>query len=473
MSIRKQIEALTKKRNAHLDAMSALSETASTEDRLFTEDEQKAFDKDQAEVRDIDAQLGKLGEAEKQLAARAQPVPQPGPLLPSVEVKAYKPFPGQGFVRLALAVARTKGNFGMAAEYATRWKDQTPEVYEVLAQIARSGELPGEVYRAAVAAGTTTHATWAGPLVYAQNLTSEFIEFLRPATILGKLPLRPVPFNVSIPRQTGGASVGWVGQGLSKPVSQLNFDRLPIPFTKVAVIVVITDELARFSDPSAEMLVRDDLVAAIAQYLDGQFTDPAVAAVANVNPASITNGVAAIPAASGSVQDINTALTTAIGQLIAANMPFTSVRWLMNPGTQMALANQRIPTYENYAFPELSLNGTLKGYPIIASNTIPLGTIILIDCSQVLHAADPVVDIEASSEASLQMDTAPATPPTPMVSLWQQNMLGIKAEQYQYWAKRHPGCVALITGVTPVAAGLAPEPPPAPTNARRAPAPAA
>jgi HK97 family phage major capsid protein len=450
MSIRKQIEALQKKRNAHLDAMQALSDTATNESRLFTEDEQKAFDKDQAEVRDIDAQLVKLEDAEKQLAGRAQPAPSPTPApSPDVEVRAYKPFKGQGFVRLALAVGRTKGNFQMAAEYAARWKEQTPEVYEVLAQIARSGQLPGEVYRAAVAAGTTTSATWAGPLVYAQNLASEFIEFLRPATIIGKLPLRPVPFNVSIPRQTGAASVGWVGQGTSKPAGALTLDRLPIPFAKVAVIVVITDELARFSDPSAEQLVRDDLVASIATYLDGQFTDPTVVAVANVNPASITNGVVPIAAATGGVADLNAAMTQALQDLIAANMPFTSVYWLMNPGTRVALQNQRIPTYLNYAFPEMA-NGNLKGYPWVESNTIPLGTMILADCSQILHAADPVVDIEASNEASLQMDSAPATPPTPLVSLWQQNMLGIKAEQYQYWAKRHDGCVAMITGVVPV-----------------------
>jgi HK97 family phage major capsid protein len=447
MSIRKQIEALQKKRNAHLDAMQALSDTAANDNRLFVEDEQKAFDKDQGEVRDIDAQLDRLNEAEKQLAGRAQPAPAPGPTPPAVEVKPYKAFKGQGFVRLALAVGRTKGNMAMAAEFAARWKDQTPEVQIILQQIARSGELPGEVYRAAVAAGTTTDPAWAGPLVYAQNLASEFIEFLRPATILGKLPLRPVPFNVSIPRQTAGASAGWVGEGQSKPVSQLSFGRLPIPFTKMAVIVVITDELARFSDPSAELLVRDDLVAAIAQFADQQFTDPSVAVSANLHPASITNGVAPVVAASGSMADINAALTTMIGQLAVANMPFTSPRWLMNPTTRIALGNMRT-VQEVYAFPEMQM-GNLKGYPVIESNSIPVSTVILVECSQVLYASDPVVDIEASQEASLQLDTAPATPPNPVVSLWQQNMLGIKAEQYQYWTKRHDGCVAVGTGIAP------------------------
>jgi hypothetical protein len=54
MKFGKQITALRNKRNVHLDAMTALSDLAETGERLFTEDEQKAFDKDQAEVRDID-----------------------------------------------------------------------------------------------------------------------------------------------------------------------------------------------------------------------------------------------------------------------------------------------------------------------------------------------------------------------------------------------------------------------------------
>lgn len=66
-----------------------------------------------------------------------------------------------------------------------RWKVETPEVVQVL--------------RAAVAAGTTSDAVWAGPLVVYQNLQSEFVEYLRPLTIIGRIPgLRMVPFKIKI-----------------------------------------------------------------------------------------------------------------------------------------------------------------------------------------------------------------------------------------------------------------------------------
>jgi hypothetical protein len=124
-----------------------------------------------------------------------------------------------------------------------------------------------------------------------QNIANDFIELLRPATILGKIPgLRVVPFNTKVPSQTGGGSYGWVGEMKPKPLTKLAFASVALGITKVAGIVVLTEEVIRLSNPSAEKLVRDDMVAGIAQFLDAQFIDPAVAAVAGVNPASITNG---------------------------------------------------------------------------------------------------------------------------------------------------------------------------------------
>jgi len=454
--MRKQIDALRKKRNEHLDAMTKLSDLAANDNRLFTADEQAAFDKDQKEIGDIDGQLKRLEDVERLSMQRATPAV--GPLdPPRAQVVPFKAFPGQAFTRMVLAVARTKGNFQAAAEQASRWKDQTPEVEIVLRAIANTGEFPSEVHRAAVAAGTTTNPTWAGPLVYAQNLTSEFIDLLRPATIIGRLPLRPVPFNVSIPRQTGAATAGWVGEGQSKPVSPLAFDRLAIPWAKTAVITVITDELARFSDPSAEQLVRDDLVEAIRGFLDVQFIDPTVAPLANVRPGAITNGTAAqvlvVPSTGSTFPTVQRDITTLLQQMAARNLPMTSMYWIMNPAARILIGSLRT-AQDLMAFPEIS-QMRLAGFPIIESNHVAtdgagLTNLILLDASHIFHASDPTIDVTASNEASLRMDTAPTTPPaadtSPLVSLWQQNMLGIKAEQYQYWMRRRDAVVGMITG---------------------------
>jgi HK97 family phage major capsid protein len=210
---------------------------------------------------------------------------------------------GTGFTRMAIALAFAKGNVETAANIASRWKDTTPEVANVLrfgaqaggtdfaAQIMQAGGMEA-LQKTAIAAGTTTDTTWAAPLVQYNNMASEFVELLYPMTILGQLQgVRRVPFNIRFPSQTAGASVGWVGQGAAKPVSKLAFATNTLSFAKAAGIVVITQELARFSSPSAEELVRNDLVNTMAQFLDQQFIGPGVAAVANVSPAGITNGI--------------------------------------------------------------------------------------------------------------------------------------------------------------------------------------
>ena len=63
------------------------------------------------------------------------------------------------------------------------------------------------------------------------TLVSAFGELLRPAEVLGRLlPMaRRVPFNVKVPRQTAGASAGWVGEGKPGPFSSLAFASMTSP----------------------------------------------------------------------------------------------------------------------------------------------------------------------------------------------------------------------------------------------------
>jgi hypothetical protein len=62
-------------------------------------------------------------------------------------------------------------------------------------------------------------------------------------------------------------------------------------------------------------------------------------------------------------------------------------------------------------------------------------------------ADDGEVLLDASNQASLEMDSAPTSPPTAstvLVSLWQHNMVGLRAERYINWTKRRPGAVQFI-----------------------------
>ena len=80
------------------------------------------------------------------------------------------------------------------------------------------------IQKSAVPAGTTSDAVWAGNLAPLKPLTDAFLALVRPLTILGRVRgLRSVPFNISIPAQTGGGTYGWVGHGAPTPVGKLAF----------------------------------------------------------------------------------------------------------------------------------------------------------------------------------------------------------------------------------------------------------
>lgn len=455
MTIQEQIKAFQEKRKAAVEAMNTLM-TKSVEAGTSLDSEQKeAFDGHEAEIKEIDDHLERLQKFEKVQIEKAVPVEgdagktakgasdvRGGVVITASKSNLPK---GTGFTRYAIALARAKGNLMQAAEISKGWSD-TPEVETVL--------------KAAVAAGTTTDADWAKPLVEYQNLASEFIELLRPQTIIGRIAgLRNVPFNVKMPSQTSGSTVGWVGEGAPKPVSELAFGTLELGMAKAAGIVVLTDELVRSSNPAAEGLVRTDLIASMTEFLDKQFVDPSVAAVTNVSPASVTNGVTPVTASGTTSDDLRADVKALFAKFVAAKISLAGAHWIMTPTMAMSIGMMQNALGQT-EFPGLTATGgTFMGLPVVASENIPANPgageplvgagdrIILVKPSEILLADDGGVTLDASREASLQMDSAPTNPPTAttvMVSLWQMNMVGIRAERFINWKRRRTEAVGYI-----------------------------
>ena len=80
--------------------------------------------------------------------------------------------------------------------------------------------------------------------------------------------------------------------------------------------------------------MRADMVAGIAQFLDAQFIDPAVAAVAGVNPASITNGAPTAAATTNPLADI----MGLINHFATNNIPVDGVTFIMSAANALSLS---------------------------------------------------------------------------------------------------------------------------------------
>jgi hypothetical protein len=73
--------------------------------------------------------------------------------------------------------------------------------------------------------------------------------------------------------------------------------------------------------------------------------------------------------------------------------------------------------------------------------------ISLIAADQIAVADDGAVSIDVSQEASVQMDSAPGDGAQQSVSLFQANLIGLKAGREINWAVRRAQASAVITGV--------------------------
>lgn len=347
--------------------------------------------------------------------------------------------PVHDFTRLVIAVALTRGAgelAGVAREViASRWPDN-PALQRLI--------------KAPVAPVSTTDTAFGLPLVQVNTLAQAFIETLRPATIMGRMAgFRRVPFNVRFPRATAGSNVGWIGQAAPSPATNLSLESETVPFAKVGGIVAFTVELLKFSDPSAEGLIQQDLAAAVAAFFDQQFLDPSVAPVSNFSPGAITNGAATV-ASSGTTAAAFAADFRALMALITTNM--VAPYLIMKPCTAIALAAMDSHLTRNVG----ARGGDIAGIPVLVSAGTPSdgdspsdNTIVAVDAAEVV-LAEGQLEFDTSTEASMQMNStpdSPATASTVMVSLWQHNMIGVQVSKYAYWRRRRDGAAAILTGV--------------------------
>jgi len=453
-----QVAALKATRAEKEQEMREVAQKSVDEARSMDTAEAEQFDTLESEIKRLDGDIARLSKLAEMDKATAQPV--------DTAEKSGQPAQG-GTQRLPVQVKNTeKLEPGIAFARAAKCLALGHLEHRDAIQIAKSiygdheaivGATARLVTKAAVPAATTTDSTWAGPLVGDEgNVFADFVEYLRPQTILGRFgqggvpSLRRVPFRVPLVGQTSGGDGYWVGEGQAKPLTKFDFSRTTLEPLKVANIAVATMEVVRDSSPNADVIIRDQLAAALRERLDIDFIDPAKAAVSGVSPASILNGVAGTPSSGNDADAVRNDIRALFGAFIAANNAPTSGVFVMQATTALAVSLMQNPLGQS-EFPGLSMSGgTLFGLPAIVSEYVPDGIVALVNASDIYLGDEGGIDLSMTTEASLQMDNAPDNPTdsdTVLVSLWQRNLVGFRAERSINWARRRSSAVAYLTGV--------------------------
>jgi HK97 family phage major capsid protein len=174
-----------------------------------------------------------------------------------------------------------------------------------------------------------------------------------------------------------------------------------------------------------------------------------------VSPASITNGVTPTTASGVDPNSFKADMKALFNTFLSNNLSAADAVFIMTQQQALAISLMTNPLGQ-YIYPSVNASGgSLLGYPVVASENIPATggspsdgfPLILCKPSEIMLADDGQTVIDASNQASIQMDTAPDSPPTAsttLVSLWQMNMTGLRAERWINWAKRRASAVAYI-----------------------------
>ena len=457
-TLAEQRQAFEATRQAKAARMGELMDAAGEEGETLAADDQEEYDGLVEEIKKIDAHLSRLDDLEKAMKASAKPVngstPQDASASrggESVRVDVRQNLPkGTGFTRYVMAMAAARGVASEAIEFAKRWESQTPEVINYIREkhfgITKAD--PGTVYSPG-----GSPSTWGGAyLAYPANLASEFVELLYPMTLLGRMTgWRNMPFNVRVGVQDGGSTVNWVGEAAAKPVTELSFTEALLTYSKIAGIVVLTEELVRLSTPSAEAAVRTDLTRSIAKFIDEQMLTANVTATAN-RPASLTNNVSAITASGYDADALYIDINEALAAYDDADTGVSNVYIVTTPALARGISTIRNPLGQFEFTGVTPSGGSLMGFPVLVSNSVPDGYMVFIKTDEVWLADDGGVSIDASREATLDM----AGGNTPTFNLFQKNCVAIRAERWIRWQKRRSMAVQLISGAAYNPSGSSP-----------------
>jgi HK97 family phage major capsid protein len=456
-----QIKGFENTRAAKVAERDAIQTKTTAEGRTKDEAERESFKTLSDEIVSIDAELADLRMLEKSAMASAVPVAGDTQEKAAesrsgnhvIRVKSQTP-PGIAFTRLAMCLAVGKSSRSDAIEIAkSAYPDETwiPEVIRA----SRNPDQFVESVKAAVISGST--ANGAGPLLQYTDSQADFVEFLRSSTIVDRVPgLRKVPFNTRFMTQTAGGTGYWVGQGKPKPATKGTYSTISLDFHKLACISVLTQEEVKFV-PQSEMRVRDDLRRAIAAEADQAFVDPTNAGTANVKPASITSGVAATAVSGADADAVRVDFKNLMSGFITANVDVDSPVFIMSKQIALNLSLM-LNALGAREFPDINMDGgTLFGVPVITSQYLasggsPAGAYVILINASDIYLAEEGLMVDSSGEASIQMDDSPtqdglAGTGASLVSLWQNNLLGIKVERFITWKKRRTTAAAYLSNV--------------------------
>jgi HK97 family phage prohead protease/HK97 family phage major capsid protein len=318
-------------------------------------------------------------------------------------------------------------------------------------------EAIGWVTRAAISGALTTVPGWAQELV--TQGTGGFMQTLYPMAVFPRLAAQgtalafgPDNASIKIPSRatTPSISAAFVAEGQPIPVRRLGLTSITLQPYKMGGISVYSREMAMYSNPSIEGIIRQGLTEDTAITIDSLMLDATAASASR--PAGLLNGVSTAGTASTAK-----GYAAILADLALLTAPF----YAANAGRNLVLIiNPQQGMQLGFApGPDGSFGWSSQftsRFTVIESSTVTAGRVIVLDAADFV-SVNGTPELDISEQAVLHMEDttplnigtagAPATVAAPSQSMWQTAQIGIRFLLNITWAMRRTGMVQYLTGV--------------------------
>jgi HK97 family phage major capsid protein len=339
---------------------------------------------------------------------------------------------GIGAARFVRALAAGKGDPDRAINFAKKaWTDDL-----------------GNVVQKALTAGSFTGA---GALI-PPEMASEVIELLRAKVVVRAAGARVVPMprgTITLRKHTGTSTATYIGESQDISQSAPTVGQITLTAKKLAGIVPISNDLLLYdADVTADMFVRDDLVATIADkedvtFLYGTGTEDSPRGIRYW----VTNDNLVVSAGT-TATNIETDFKNCLNALETKNAPMRNPVWIMNPRSKNHLANLR-DANGNLIYPEMRVgNGSLYGFPVYTTTNVPInlgsGTateVFFVDMCEILIGESSSLEIAVDSSASYIESGS-------LVSAFSRDETLMRAIERHDLGVRHADSIAILKSIT-------------------------
>lgn len=294
-----------------------------------------------------------------------------------------------------------------------------------------------------------------GGFLVPPDYVAELIEVLRPMTVVRDSNPRMIEMprgTMQMPRQTQAATATYGGETTAIPVSQQSVGQIVASYKKLTALTPVTNDLIRYSDPSVDALVRDDLAKVIARREDlafirgdGSNDSPRGFASYALPGQTITSNPAFT--LSTAAQELGGALN----KIESANVPMADLVWIMHPRTKNYLLNVQNANGFYVYREEMTLTKTLLGWPFKTTTQIPTNLTVGAnsDCSEIyLVSMEQALLFDSMRlELAVSREGTYTDANNNIVSVFQQDQTLIRGIAEHDFHMRHDEAIAMITGV--------------------------